>query len=73
MDKPSSTLLREIKTATGWSEPRIALEIGTSQPTVNRILNGQDDCKVSTWRAIVELHKRVCVDAVNRINESKKP
>lgn len=63
MDKDIATLLGEIKRTTGWSEPRIASEIGTSQPTVNRILNGQLDCKVSTFRAIVELHSRVCVDA----------
>jgi len=59
MDKNISTLLREIKDATQWSEPKIALEIGTSQPTVNRILNGQGDCKGSTLRAINELHRAV--------------
>lgn len=61
MDKDIATLLREIKSATDWSEPRIATELGTSQPTVNRILNGQPDCKGTTLRAIVELHARVCV------------
>lgn len=59
MDKNISALLREIKDATGWTEPRIASEIGTSQPTVNRILNGQLDCKGSTLRAIVDLHREV--------------
>jgi transcriptional regulator with XRE-family HTH domain len=60
MDKDIATLLREIKSATDWSEPRIAAELGTSQPTVNRILNGQPDCKGATLRAIVELHGRIC-------------
>jgi transcriptional regulator with XRE-family HTH domain len=60
MDKKISTLLAEIKGATGWSEAKIAEEIGTSQPTVNRILKGQDDCKGSTLRAISELHRTAC-------------
>lgn len=60
MDKDIATLLREIKSATDWSEPRMAVELGTSQPTVNRILNGQPDCKGSLFRSIVELHGRVC-------------
>jgi predicted transcriptional regulator len=60
MDKDIATLLREIKSATAWSEPRIASELGTSQPTVNRILNGQSDCKVATFRAIVDLYQKVC-------------
>lgn len=59
MDKQISTLLREVKEATGWTEPQIAEEIGTSQPTVNRILNGQDECKNKTLRAIEALHSRV--------------
>ena len=56
MDKDISTLLREIKEATGWSQPRLAAELGTSQPTVNRILNGQGDCKATTYKAIAALH-----------------
>lgn len=56
MDKNISTLLREIKAVTGWSEPVIAEKLGISQPTVNRILNGQSDCKGSTYRAISDLH-----------------
>ncbi|MFJ3048533.1 helix-turn-helix transcriptional regulator [Herbaspirillum chlorophenolicum] len=53
-----SILLKEIKVATGWSEPALAREIGTSQPTVNRILNGQEECKATTYRAICDLHER---------------
>lgn len=60
MHKDITTLLKEIKDATQWSEPRIAQEIGTSQPTVNRILNGQGDCKGRTLRAITDLHASVC-------------
>lgn len=63
MDKQISTLLREVKEVTGWSEPRIAEEIGTSQPTVNRILNGQDECKTRTLRAIEALHSRVVMQS----------
>lgn len=63
MDKDISTLLREIKAKTGWSEPRLATELGTAQSTVNRILNGQSDCKMSTFRAITELHKRSVPDS----------
>lgn len=61
MDKDISTLLREIKEATSWSEPRIAAEIGTSQPTVNRILNGQTDCMGKTQKAIEALHIAQCM------------
>ena len=68
MDKDISTLLKEIKLETGWSEPRIAAELNTSQPTVNRILKGQKECKGSTFKAIVELHKRVCCQALAKIN-----
>lgn len=71
MDKDICALLREVKAETGWSEPRIAIEIGTSQPTVNRILNGQTDCKGSTLRAIEDLHKRVVIAAAAKINGEK--
>jgi len=60
MDKDPSTLLREIKQATGWSQTRLALELKTSQPTVNRILNGQAKCLSDTLVAINELHGRHC-------------
>ena len=57
MDKNISTLLREIKTQQDWTEVRLAAELGTTQPTVNRILNGQDDCKISTFKAICARHQ----------------
>ena len=56
MDKEIDTLLQELKAEKSWSEHRLAQEIGTSQPTVNRILNGQRECKGSTLRAIQQLH-----------------
>lgn len=58
MDKNIGTLMQEIRSATGWSEPSLAREIGVSQPTVHRILKGQADCKASTLRAIEALHAR---------------
>lgn len=60
MDKDPSTLLREIQQATGWSQTRLALELKTSQPTVNRILNGQAKCLSDTLLAIADLHERHC-------------
>lgn len=60
MDKEISTLLREIKNATGWTEMRIARALGTTQPTVSRILHGQADCKIATFHAICALHARKC-------------
>lgn len=60
MDKNISTLLREIKAASNWSQPRLAAELGTSQPTVNRILNDQGDCRGNLSLAISSLHKKVC-------------
>lgn len=66
MDKDISTLLREVKAATNWSQPRIAKEISTSQPTVNRILKGQSECKSSTLRSIQALHEKLCSTQVRR-------
>jgi transcriptional regulator with XRE-family HTH domain len=60
MDKNPSTLLREIKQATGWSETRLAFELKTSQPTVNRILNGQPRCMSTTMTAIEKLYEGRC-------------
>ena len=49
-----SQLLAEIKAKTRLGEKAIGDRIGCSQPTVNRILNGQADCKSSTF---LELQK----------------
>jgi transcriptional regulator with XRE-family HTH domain len=72
MDKDPSTLLRETKQATGWSETRLAIELKTSQPTVNRILNGQPNCLGTTLAAIVELHDRHCRGHPKRRRSDKK-
>lgn len=55
-----STLLREIKAATALTETQLAIELGTTQPTVNRILNGQSGCKIAMYRAIVSMHAVKC-------------
>jgi hypothetical protein len=52
-------ILSDIQTGTGWSQPRIAKETGTSQATICRLMNGQHECKSSTWRALLELRDRV--------------
>jgi len=63
MDKDLTTLLREIKDATGWTEVQLAGELGSTQPTVNRILRGQSECKISTYLSIQMLHARfICRD-----------
>lgn len=64
MNPNITTLLQEIKATTDWSEPRIATEIGVSQPTVNRILNGQGDCKGATLMAIVNLHNSLFLNPI---------
>jgi transcriptional regulator with XRE-family HTH domain len=72
MDKDISTLLREIKDISKLSEPRIAEQLGTSQPTVNRILNGQGDCKGRTFKAIAEMHARVVgASAISAVAEQR--
>lgn len=59
MDKSHQAKLAEIKAHTGLSEVALAQRLGVSQPTVNRILNGQGDCKGSTLVAIDHLYAEV--------------
>lgn len=73
MNPNITTLLQEIKTKTEWSEPRIAAEIGVSQPTINRILNGQGDCKGATLMAIVNLHNSLFVNAPTTTPDPANP
>ena len=74
MEKNSASLLQEIKAETGWSEPSIATEIGVSQPTVNRILNGQEDCKGKTVLSIIALHEKTVVNSDHsRRSTDKEP
>jgi predicted transcriptional regulator len=72
MTETPQTVLQEIKAETGWSEPRIAREIGTSQPTINRLMNGQPECKASTWRAMCDLRDRVKVKAPPAPSRSRR-
>lgn len=58
MHKQIDILLREIKDRLDCSEPFLAAELGTSQPTINRILKGQKDCRISTFLAIQRLHDK---------------
>ena len=71
MDKQISNLLQEIRTTTKWSETELATAIGTSQPTVHRILNGQDDCRGKTDRAIRELHAEKVPPEPTKLIEGK--
>ena len=66
MNTPAQELLLKIREHTGWSEPRIATEIKTSQATVNRLLNGQPGCQASTYLAIEGLVKRLKIPAKRR-------
>jgi predicted transcriptional regulator len=66
MDKQISQLINEISIETGWSQPRIAVEVGTSQPTINRIMRGQGDCRISTYLAILKVHTTVLASAERR-------
>lgn len=59
MDKTHQAKLAEIKARMGLSEVALARKLGVSQPTVNRILKGQADCKGSTLVAIDQLHASV--------------
>ncbi len=49
-------LLADIKAKTKLSEIAIAERLGTSQPTVNRILRGKSECKSGTLLAIQKWH-----------------
>lgn len=56
-------LLTEIKAATKLSEIGLSKRIGVSQPTINRILNGQDECSSKTLRAIERVYAEVTATA----------
>ena len=62
MNSYASRLLNEIRSRTEWSEICIAKKLRVSQPTVNRILKNQVDCKGTTFLAISELHASVFSD-----------
>lgn len=47
----------------GLGEIALAEKLGISQPTVNRILNGQPECKGKTFQKISELPRQVVASA----------
>lgn len=60
MDIRSPTeLLAEIKQITKEGETALAKRLGTSQPTVNRVLRGNGNCKTELYLAILRLHAEV--------------
>ncbi|MBU9403777.1 helix-turn-helix transcriptional regulator [Burkholderia multivorans] len=62
--RPPSELLAEIKQATKEGEIALAKRLGISQPTVNRLLNGQADCSSKTLRAIQRVHAEIVVSGI---------
>ncbi|MGF6444365.1 helix-turn-helix domain-containing protein [Paraburkholderia youngii] len=55
----ATELLTQIRAATKMSQKALAVRLRVSQPTVNRILKGQPDCKGATLTAIAALHAEV--------------
>ena len=68
MDKSIAQMLKEIIAATHWRQVAIATKIGVSQATVNRLINGQIECKSRTYRNVYELY--VTVSASHDKDES---
>ncbi|WP_414016442.1 helix-turn-helix domain-containing protein [Burkholderia stagnalis] len=52
-------MLLEVHAATKLTQKELASGLSVSQPTVNRILNGQGDCRGTTLSAIIALHSRL--------------
>ncbi|MBB4726373.1 helix-turn-helix domain-containing protein [Xanthomonas arboricola] len=50
---PTQAVLRLVEA--GWSESRIAKEVGTSQPTIHRIKHGQRSVAFEIGTALVRL------------------
>jgi predicted transcriptional regulator len=75
--KTCHEMLVEIKAATGLGEIAIAKRLDISQPTVNRILNKQVDCKGTTLMAILRLHEEIfsggSVDSQAASDDSQPP
>jgi len=57
-------LLVEIKAATKLGEIGLAKRLGISQPTVNRILNGQANCSSKALLAIQRVHAEVSAEGL---------
>lgn len=73
MNTPAQELLLKIRSHTGWTEPRIAAEIKTSQATVNRLLHGQPGCQASTYLAIEGLAARLKLLPKRRTRSEAEP
>ena len=58
MNTTPAQMLNEIKSITGLGEIALAEKLGVSQPTVNRILNGQPDCKGKTLQSIASMYQQ---------------
>ena len=66
MDTRSPTeLLTEIRQITKEPETALSKRIGISQPTVNRVLRGQD-CSLKSLRAIQRIHAEVVIGAAEQ-------
>lgn len=63
-------MLNEVKSELGLGEIALAEKLGISQPTVNRILNGQPDCKGTTLQAIARLYEQVVAAKTTPIREA---
>jgi len=59
MNNSPQSRLAEIQAKTGLGQTALAALLGVSQATVNRIINGQMDCRGSTLSAIQSLHAKV--------------
>lgn len=54
----TTTLLTQIKQTSGLTEAELAVRIGVSQPTINRILHGADTSAKNLLK-IMAFHKQV--------------
>ncbi|WP_143748033.1 helix-turn-helix domain-containing protein [Burkholderia sp. JKS000303] len=73
MDTSTPTqLLADIKAKTKLSEIAIAERLGTSQPTVNRILRGKSECKSGTLLAIQRWHGELALEPTAEGDANRK-
>jgi DNA-binding Xre family transcriptional regulator len=62
--------LKSLRLAKGWSQSRLAEEIGTSQPHIARIESGSEDIRLSTLRrlaASLDIRVAQVVDAIPNV------
>lgn len=58
MNELTPQMAVQVLVGAGWSEARIAREIGTSQPTVHRIKRGHQGAAYTTVKRLMELAAR---------------